>query len=313
MTVELIRRLGGSATDAILDSATTHFTVPGVEGLIGYRKENGLAVVFGDPICQPDAWDRLVIPFHKEMEKVIYILASASFKEWALSHGLLGAIEFGEELYFDPFDNPKRRTGTQASLVRRKVRHATAEGVMVEEYLGGNPLLEQQMEQVGEKWVKGRKGPQIHISGIELFSHREGRRWFYAKKGDELVGVILLGSLQKGWLMNHLMITKEAPHGTPELLVTSALEAIEKEGGHFVTVGAVPYPNLGSIDGFSPVARLLARGGFKFFKLLFRLGGRKKFWEKFHPHSAPLYLLFSDDTIGLKEIRSLLRSMHGLS
>lgn len=318
MTVETVRRFGGAATDAILDPATVIFTLPEIEGLIGYRREAGVAVVFGDPVCRPEDRSKLVGAFHAAMQqeerKVIYVAVSQSYMNWALGGPCRGAIEFGEELVFDPSDDPKKRTGNHASLVRRKVRHAAGEGVAVEEYYGNNPALEKQMQQVGEEWVKGRKGPQIHISSTDLFSCRQGRRWFYAKQHEKIVGVILLSSIKakNGWLMNHLMITPQAPHGTPELLVTSALEAVANEGCHFVTVGAVPYPQLGKIYGFASWITLIAKMGFKFFKLLFRLGGRKKFWEKFHPQSYPLYLLFTDNRFTLKEVQSLLKSMHGL-
>ena len=318
MTIETIRRHGGSATDAILDPATEIFTLEGVDGLIGFRRNDGLAVVFGDPVCHKEDREALAKAFHCKMEeekrKVIYVAASQSFSEWALDYLCQGMIEFGEELYFDPFDNPKKRTGTNASLVRRKVRHAAGEGVQVEEYYGKDPLLEKQMEEVAEKWVKARKGPQIHISGTDLFTIRSGRRWFYATKESKVIGVILLSVIESkmGWLMNHLMILPDAPHGTPEMLVTSALETVEKEGCRYVTVGAVPYSDLGQIKGFSPFITFLARYGFRFFKSFFNLGGRKKFWEKFHPSSEPIYLLFMDKTFNVKEIKSLLNSMHGL-
>lgn len=314
-TLEKVRRLGGSTADAILDPSTLIFTQPEIDGLVGYRVQDNLAVVFGDPVCAPQDIPKLARKFDETMKEkgltTITVNATRRYRDWAISHLYPGAIEFGEELIFDPADNPQARTGTHASLVRRKVRHAQKEGVEVHEYLGNDPKLEIEMQNVALEWERGRKGPQLHISSIDLFSERAGRRWFYAVNRGKVIGVVILSHLiaKKGWLMNHLMIHPVASHGTPEILVTTALEVAEREGSHYITVGAVPYPSLKSIIGFSPMFTFLARMGFRFYKSFFHLGGRKKFWEKFHPVSEPLYLLFSTPSFNFKEVKSLLKTM----
>lgn len=310
---EAVRLYGSFSADAILDPTSQIFKIP--EGLIGYRQEGKVAIVFGDPVC--DAKDRPLVAtlFEEEMRgkgvETLTLSASQPYADWACSHLYSGRLEFGEELILDPLDDVKMRTGRSASLVRRKVRHAEKEGVSVIEYLGSNPTLEKAMQEVGTQWVRGRSDP--HISSIELFRERNQKRWFYALQEGKVIGVIALSPLlaKNGWLMNHLMVTAQAPHGTPEMLVTTALDTLALLPTRHVTVGAVPYPTLKEISGFSPLFTFLARLGFVALKHRFRLSGRKKFWEKFHPVSEPLYLLFSSNTFSLTTVQGLLKTLKG--
>lgn len=314
--VNQVRRWGGSACDAVLDPACKIFSVESVEGIIGYREEPGCILVYGDPICPQSNLAALAHTFHqfcqKKNQNVIYIAATTTFMQWAMDNICNSNVEFGEELFIDPHDDPRERSGDNGSLVRRKVRHAMKEGTSVSEYVTNNPMLEQAIESVASSWLKSRQGPQIHTSNVHLFADCLGKRWFYAHQDEKIVGVLTLNQLQaqEGWLLNHVITTSDAPHGTPEILVVSALEAVRKEACHFVTFGPVPKKRLGQVVGFGKLSAWLARKGFDVASWHFHLEGRKKFWEKYHPQSLPLFILFSQPSIGLKEIKALKNALH---
>lgn len=314
--VELVRRWGGSASDAVLDPANHIFSIPAVDGLIGYRKDPGCAVVFGDPVCSPDNLTPLVSAFHQFCKSkgwgIIYLTASEQFAHWSASQMGGAIIEFGTELFINPQCDPRKLTGVNASLVRRKVKHALREHVSINEYTGQDIKLEKAIEQVGIDWLSTRRGPQIYTSRIRLFDDRIGKRWFYAQKGDQIVGIVVLNQIQayEGWLINRLMVTPQAPNGTPELLIVSALEKIASEGCCFATFGSVTAEQLGKIEGIGAFSSWIARHSFKIAKKIFHLEGHNKFWEKFHPQSRPSYLLFDQSKVGLKEIVSLKRALN---
>lgn len=316
LILDYVRKWGGAASDAVLDPQCQAFTVPNIEGMIGYRVEFSSAIVFGDPVCPPQQIKDLTLAFHTYCQQqkwsIIYITTSEEFAKWAINNICKTSVEFGEELIIDPHADPRAREGVQASLVRRKVKHALREGASVKEYLSNDPLLEDQIEQVGQTWLKARQGPQVHISHVRLFDNRLGKRWFYAEQNERLVGVLLLNQLQahQGWLLNHLMHTPDAPHGTPELLVVSALEKLAEEGCHYVTFGSVPGEKLGHIVGVGSSTNWFMRVIFQIAKTVFGLQGRKKFWEKFHPESKKSYLLFSQSGLSIREIISLIKSLN---
>lgn len=318
LVVERVRRFGGLATDAVLDPSTQIFTTPSIDGLIGYRKVDHCVTIFGDPICKSSDVPALTGAFHlflekQNLKKHIYVTTSEQFSKWSLGKYNEALVEFGEELILDPTtEDPRVRHGTHASLVRRKVRHAQHEGTNVYELTTHDPLLEQALEQVAQTWLKGRRGPQIHISPVRLFADREGKRWFYAKSNERIVGLIVLNQLQskQGWLFNHLMITPEAPHGTPELLVISAIEKVSMEGCRFITFGNVIQEHLGEIVGFSKFSTFLLNLAFNSAKFIFHLTGSRTFWEKFHPRSERSYLLFKTPEIGISEIKSIMKALN---
>lgn len=315
--VDFVRRWGGSASAAQLDPQCKVFTTPNINGFISYRIEFGRAVVFGDPVCSPSDIPLLVQAFHDYCKQqgwnIVYITTTSKYAKWAIKNACGALVEFGEELVIDPHNDPRERAGSHGSLVRRKTKHSLNEGTKIHEYLNNDPELEQKIEQVGISWLNNRRGPQIYISHIRLFDDRSGKRWFYAKKNNQIVGVVLLNQIQsrQGWLLNHLMITPDAPHGTPELLVVSALEKVAHEGCHFVTFGAVPATaKTGEIQGLGKFSTLLTQISLKTANQIFHLDGRRTFWEKFHPDSEPSYLLFSQPKIHLPEILALMRALN---
>lgn len=315
--VACVRKWAGSTTDAILDPACQIFRVPEVEGLIGYRKENGCVIVYGDPACPPDQTEGLIRAFHghcaRENLKVIYLIISEKFARWLLNNGYCKTmIEYGEELIIDPHDDPRKKEGVRACLVRRKVRHAEHEDVTVKEYTTLDPKIEKGIIETGDRWLKARKGPQIHFSHVRSFEHRNGKRWFYAEKNGKIVGVVILSRLEKhqGWLMNHLMFVPDAPHGVPEFLVVTALETLSKEGCRYVTFGTVPAGQLGEIIGLGGLSMYLTRHIYNLANIIYHLNGKKKFWEKFDPGSTKAFLSFKDSHIGLKEIIALKKGLN---
>lgn len=202
--VELVRLFGGSTTDAVLDPSTKIFQLPGIDGFIGYRLTKSCAIVFGNPVCALENQPLLTHAFHafakQNKKNIIYVAVSQAFARWAVQHVCHSLVEFGEELVFDPVCDPREKSGTHASLVRRKVKQAFREGVEVHEYLGDNTEIEKAIEQVGASWLESRKGAQIHISNVYLMDDKSGKRWFYAKKNNEIVGVISQPITSTQWM-----------------------------------------------------------------------------------------------------------------
>jgi len=315
--VNLVRLWGGSSADAVLDPTSQFFLSSNVEGLIGYKIEKNTALVFGDPVASLESRLSLAQEFKDFCDNnnlnPLYVAASDDFSQQALDCRICsGMIQISEELFIDPYNDPRERHGIHASLVRRKVRHAANEGTIIEEYLPFDQHIEEQINQVGEQWLKSRTGPQIHISNVHIFENKPGKRWFYAKKNQQIIGMCVLNEIKEknGWLLNHLMITPTASNGTPELLIVSVLEKLKQENCRYVTFGTIPAKRVGDVVGFSNITSWLSRGMYNAVKIFFHLDGRRTFWEKFHPDSKPTYLLFGKPQIGINEIFALKKAMN---
>lgn len=314
--VEQVRKWGGATTDAVLDPQCQSYTHEGIEGFIAHRLDGKYAVVMGDPITPPRSLQALTKQFiddqNKEGREVIFAIITEPFAQLLKRMGYTIQLELCEIPYLDPQHSVLEHTGNKGSLIRRKFRHAKKEGVVTDEFFNNDDKIRQQIEQVGVNWLKKRKGPQIHISNIRLFEDPYGKRWFYASSNGNVVAALLLNQLQSknGWLMNRLLLDPEAPHGTPELLVVTALEKLKAEGSQFVSFGMIPKERPGRIEGLSLVASNLTRYGYQLAAKIYKLDGLRGFWGKFEPKSAPCYVAFSNKGISLSGIRALMHAFN---
>lgn len=311
---ELIRSWGNSASIALLDPNCQFFSVPDIEGVIGYRNVKHCAVTYGDPLCPPEHAHKLAHAFNRYCQTQgwsnIYIGASESFAHWAVENVSSSLLELGLEIILDPFQGVRK--GAEGRLLRKKINHSVQEQVVVKEYILFNENLERAIEEVGNAWLKSRRGMQIYLSNVFLFENRLGKRWFYAQQNGKIVGVLLLNELKKqqGWVIHELMSTDEAPNGTTELLVMAALDALHSEGCHFLSAGIIPAEQVGKILGFSKMSSWMIPGVFQLAKQFFGLSNRKKYWEKFQPKSEKAYLVFSKPWIGVSEVLGLIKALN---
>lgn len=314
--IEYVRRWGEANSDGILDKTCHIFAIASIPGLIGYRKDSKNTVVLGDPVCAPENKGLLAKAFQnycKEQNlKVVYTIVSEDFANWAAENLSAALIEFADRIILDPFDNPMKKTGPKAILLRKKVKRAIKDGVAVIEYKGHDAELEQNIELIGTNWLKARKGPQVYLSPLSIFNDREGKRWFYAKWEGHVVGLLVLNEISssKGWLLNNLMLTADAPVGTSELLVISVLEQLEKEECRFLVAGPTPTKELGKMTGMGGVIKTLTCWVYRNAAKVFNLNGQAIFWEKFQPKVESSYLLFPEKNLNLFSVKAIFQAYH---
>ena len=309
--VAWVRQWGGSTSDAILEPAVKIFSIPKIMGFIGYRLIYDCAIVFGDPLCAPTDVAILTNAFHQFMDKqsirIIYLIVSQSFAKWAINTVCGALLEFGQELTLNPMNDPSKMSGEFGRLVRKKIKHAAREGIIVYEYIQEDAKLEQSIEEISKKWLNKRTGHQFHICNISLFNDRAGKRWFYAKNQDKIMGIVILNQFKakNGWFLNNLMVIPDAPNGTSEILVISALETLAKENCTFVTFGMVTNPEFGEIMGLNKISAWIVRMALKLAYKVGHLEGQNIFWSKFNPQREPGYILFSRKTFGIRELMAI--------
>lgn len=313
---EYVHRWGNAASIALLDPSCSIFTTDLVDGVIGYRFASQYAVVFGDPVCPVDSRDNLMKEFNtfcsQQGKSVIYIATSEPFMQWSMNRYCGSAIECGNEIILDPCSDPTKRTGKKASLLRNKYNQSIREGIHVQEYCGYDEQLEEVMQQVRDCWLQNRKGPQLYLLQINMFTDREHKRWFYAKHEDRVVGVVMLNRIDayNGWVLNILMVMPDAPTTTSEFLILSTLAILREEECPFFSIGMVPREQLGRIEGLSTFSQWLARHTFTVAKRIFRLDDRERYWKKFHPSRQPTFVLFSKSHITIAEVIGICRALN---
>lgn len=317
LVLDYLHRFGNAAALGLLHPLCKIFQPDGLDGIIGYRLERNCAVVLGDPVCAPA--DRLALAksFHEfckdQKHRNIYVMASETFTNDVLHHFGGSAIQIGHEIMIDPSVDTRTLTGPYPRRLRHKEQQAMAYGVSIGEYKGGNPEIEQTFIAIAEHWLKNRKGPQIFLLPIDIFAHRDSKRWFYAQKDGKIIGFLMLNAMsgKQIWVLNgSIMLTEQAPNGTSEYLMLYILETLRNEGSTLFSVGTTPSMEIERIEGFGRLTRLLLTGVIKSAHSIFKIQDRQLFWKKFLPRKEPTFITHLAGRMGIREIRALLRALH---
>lgn len=304
-----VRRLGSPVSTILLHTPSCQiFSVPDVEGVIGYQKIKNCAVVIGDPVCLPEHAGRLTKAFHAYCQmhdlKMIFLLASEPFAQWAINNGSRTSIQVGEELFINPVNF---RTNQK---LRWKISKSLRGGIVIKEYRGDNPLLESQMKTLIETWKKARQGPQIYLGNLDFSINGVFKRIFYASQDGKIVGLLMLVPVDRlqGWVINAFLTIPGASQCIPEHVMCSTIETLANENCRFFCLGAVSGSHLGEIVGLNHFSKFLAHLIFKFSKWYFKLNTRAVYLYKFHPSSSRMYLLLNDKltSVELMAIKQIL-------
>ncbi len=308
-----IYRWGCAASEILAESSCYFFNTAGVEGMIAYRLHLNCAIVFGDPLCAPEQMPLILQAFQLYCQQknfnIIYLVVSAFFAKLASPSFCHVKLAVGEELTFDPTFDPQ--LGKKSHRLRNCIKYALNSNVTICEYDTQDQQLEQAILEVGQKWVKSRKGPQLYVGSLDFFKNRLNKRWFYAKnKEGKLVGMALLSRLEayQGWLLKFLIVIPEAVRGTSELLMVSILDKLRAENCCYLTYGMVPGDSLKEIIGLSKISSWIAVKVFKFIRWAFKLDKRKAYWQKYYPTAQPVYVLFKRAHIGIREFRAIIKA-----
>jgi lysylphosphatidylglycerol synthetase-like protein (DUF2156 family) len=314
---DCLQRWGNSSSIALFDPCCKVFSIPTINGAIGYRVEAGCCIVFGDPICSPQDLPHLIEHFHnfcnQQSKNIVYITASEHFAQWTLKNNFCRcAASIGSEVVLNPMIDLKAKRGTAGRILRNLFNYSTRLGMTVHEYKDKDSTIERDFEKVKERWLRHRRGPQIHLGILDIFAYRSNKRYFYACHNGVIIGVLIISRLDmcKGWVMNILMRIPEAPKTTSEFLILSILDILRQEGCSYFSIGTIPALQLEKTEGLSSISELLARTAFKLAVKIFNLSNRQKYWKKFNPETKPTFLLVSRPKIGIREVIGIMRAFN---
>jgi lysylphosphatidylglycerol synthetase-like protein (DUF2156 family) len=303
LLASVVKRLGNPESTILLNSSCSMFQIPQVDGIIGYHQIGNSAIVIGDPICLPQDVAEFTKAFHLHCQtqhlKVVYFLVHQDFAQWAVNNGYRTLIQVGEELSINPSNFQKRQK------LRWKVNQAIKDGVTVNEYKKMDAALEEQIKITIDTWQKEKSGPQMHLGCIDL-SNMTVNRIFYAQKEDKIVGLIFLSPLDRmqGWTVSSYLALLDAPVGTTEHLMCTALDSLSNENCHFLCLGIASGNKLGEVRGLSFVAKILANFVFKMVRWAFRLDARAVYLNKYQPYTNSVFLL-SRDKLSLSDLLAI--------
>lgn len=311
-----VRRFGGPISHAALDPERRLFHAEGIDGLLAYGLVGRCAVVMGDPICAAGDKPKLADAFAGHAQEngwsLLYVVASGTMRDHVRTSGW-ATLEFADLLSIDPRPEPEQGPGGRH--LRHHLNRTRRAGVTVREHARSDDgPFEMRVQSTSDRWKAQRTGPQMYLGAARLFDHSFGRRWFIALHGNEVLGCLSMleaGGTGSPYLINLVFSSPTAPPHTNELMIVTALASLRTEGCSSVCMGIGPRPALGSVEGCSPLKTWLARWLYRASGRLLHPDQKTKFWEKFGAvPQEPLYLLFQDPSLHIRDVYALFRAFH---
>jgi lysylphosphatidylglycerol synthetase-like protein (DUF2156 family) len=168
---ELTRSYGNHALAFFgLAPENSHFLAPGEEGLVNYRLVRNVAVVLGDPVCAPEAFERVTGSFLNFCALQHWHVAfyQASPERLTTYRALkLRAFKMGEEAILHP--QTFTLSGSTMANVRVSARRAERDEVVIHWYEGVPPAeVIQQLEQISSAWLESKAGQYASEMGFSM-------------------------------------------------------------------------------------------------------------------------------------------------
>jgi lysylphosphatidylglycerol synthetase-like protein (DUF2156 family) len=309
----LIKKYGtNSFSTLLLYDDITAFPLASTEGFVGYRNSKKMLVVIGEPVCPPDHFRAAVCEFiefcRKNGKQFIFICCGDTFKN-ATSDLDVSSFRIGEDFIFDAPSYAPR--GDKTKMVRLARNHAVRAGAVVKEYRherGTDPALEKTFSEIALRWLRKNNKVKAHILGLNLFDHRELKRYFYAEVNGTPVAFVTCLPIygRNGVLLEDAVRDPTAPYGITELITLAIIDDLKRNNGAMATFGISPKLDVGALSGPS---RTVVVVGVWFANKIFNLHKLYHFRKKFCTSIAePSYLLKYPKGFGLLDLVRILTS-----
>jgi len=311
--LDLIKKYGtNSFSTLLLYDDITAFPLTSTEGFIGFRNSRKMLVVVGEPVCAPQDYRTAVCEFiefcRKKRKQFIFICCGETFKN-SVSDLDVSSFRIGEDFIFDVQSYAPK--GDKTKMVRLARNHAQRAGALVKEYCherGVEPALEKAFNEIAVRWLRKNNRFKAHIMGLNLFDHRELKRYFYAEVNGTPVAFITCLPIygRNGILLEDAIRDPAAPYGITELITLAIIDDLKRNKGAVATYGISPKLDVGALSGPSRVVAII---GMWFANKIFNLHKLYHFRKKFCTSLAePSYLLKYPRGFGLPDLVRIITS-----
>jgi phosphatidylglycerol lysyltransferase len=272
---------------------------PERDAVIGYVTHGRTRVVAGAPVCAEDRLAAVVDRFRSDASavraRVCFFGAGERLETLLTSTGKWSVASLGAQPSWDPSHWPS--IVARRSSVRAQLNRARNKGVRAERWLGGED--EASLRACLTDWLEQRPLPALHfLIEPETLGRLGDRRLFAARRGKHVLGFLLASPVpaRRGWLVEQIIRAHDAPNGTAELLLDTAMRALALEGASYVTLGLAPLSRHSRFDSarmplwLRVSLRWLRAHGRRFYNF----EGLDRFKAKFEPDAWEEIVALSD-------------------
>lgn len=285
---ELVREYGWNTTCwQILNPGIQLWFSADRRAVVGYVRAGSYFVVAGAPVCEAARLRETISEWESWADcRICYFGAERRLQELFAGDGSICAVSLGAQPLWRP-ENWVDRVSHDAGL-RYQLSRARSKGVVVEEWPADKVIESRELRACLHKWLASRGLPTMHfLVEPDTLGQPEDRRYFVGTRDGAVVAFVTLSPIpqRNGWLTEQFPRIPEAPNGSVELVLDTAVRSIAQTGADLVTMGIVPLSRHGRLDPqespgwLRAVSAWTAAHGKRFYNF----EGLDRFKEKFHP------------------------------
>ena len=301
---DLVMKYGWNATSyQIVNPGIRHWFSARGDAVVGFVPYAGIRVVAGAPVCDLSRLAEVVEEFEADArraeEGVVYFGSEGRLERTlpvspSHSRALLGA---------QPAWNPadwEAMVESHASL-RAQLKRARNKGVTIVECSPDEASRSSELKEVLNQWLRGRGLPPLHfLVEPDTFERLEDRRTFVARKVEgsntKAIGFAVLSPIpaRNGFLVEQFPRLPDAPNGTIELLLSTAVREIAISGARYVSLGLAPLAHRSMFEHTSESRWLRSVLSFASMhgRRFYNFQGLEAFKAKFRPQAwEPVYAI----------------------
>ncbi|OAL19645.1 hypothetical protein AYO20_11620 [Fonsecaea nubica] len=320
----LVERFGKVSHMGILDPSYRFFMTKDRQAALYYKVRNNVAVVGGDPLCDPAEYNHLLSEFRRLRKRrrwgVVFLGATDEFASYASKQKWV-TMRFGTERVLNPLNNPVLQEKEQKRMVTQNKHLLDPEkgGISVQAYApaqGRDEALERELRQVYDLWRESRNQsgqPQAYMTVFDPFAIPMLMTYLYTTdRQGQCNGFAALRKIgaNKGYHIDPYCATPTAPKGITDLLVFSAMSLLQQAGIGYLSFGFEPASQLDEVTGLSRPTTALTKSCYRRAFRHLPIGGKKAYHDKFRPDPAldsGLHIIYPS---GAPSLQDALATLH---
>jgi phosphatidylglycerol lysyltransferase len=243
---EIVVECGWNATSyQILNPGIDLWFSSGTRAVVGYTRRGAVLLVAGAPVCATEALASVCGEFEavarREGYRVCYVCAEERLRTILAQSSHHASVALGAQ----PSWNPRSWSEVirkRASL-RAQLNRAINKEVVVEAVSGAHAAADGELRCVLREWVGGRSLPPLHflVEPNVLDGVLTDRMVLVARCHGKPVAFLVASPVRakEGYLVELVARSTNAPNGSSELLIDSAMRRFAAEGCQYATLGLV--------------------------------------------------------------------------
>jgi phosphatidylglycerol lysyltransferase len=274
------------------------------DAVAGYVHWNRRRIIAGAPVCDPSVFSDVVAELESDAARrgdhVVYFGAEHRLDALHQNSPAHSRILLGAQPTWHPNTWP-HIIATHASL-RAQLNRARNKNIEVHLWPSSRAERHPALQQCLTEWLTTRHLPPLHfLVEPDTLGNLQDRKVFVASRDNTPVAFLVASPIpaRQGWLTEQFVRGANAPNGTAELMIDTAVRWMLDHNAHYVTLGLAPLSTRAPhTEHPTPLwLRALFRWTRAHGRRFYNFDGLDAFKAKFSPeHWEPVYAIANESS-----------------